>query len=49
VDLITLLITAGLRPSELLALRWNDFDADAGTIVVTGKTAAGRRVRVQSM
>jgi Phage integrase family len=37
VDPITLLIATGLRRSELLALRWSDFDADAGTIAVTGK------------
>jgi integrase len=37
VDPITLLIATGLRRSELLALRWSDFDADAGTVTVTGK------------
>jgi integrase len=37
VDPITLLIATGLRRSELLALRWSDFDADAGTLTVTGK------------
>jgi integrase len=37
VDPITLLIATGLRRSELLAFRWTDFDADAGTITVTGK------------
>ena len=26
-----------MRRSELLGLRWADFDADAGTIAVTGK------------
>jgi integrase len=36
-DPITLLIATGLRRSELLALRWSDFDADAGTVTVTGK------------
>lgn len=35
-DPITLLIATGVRRSELLALRWADFDADAGTISVTG-------------
>ncbi len=34
---VTLLIATGLRRSELLALRWCDFDADAGTISVCGK------------
>src|SRR5262245_13747088 len=28
---------ADLRRSELLALRWTDFDADAGTLTVAGK------------
>ncbi len=37
VDPITLFIATGLRRSELLGLRWSDFDADAGTIAVTGK------------
>ena len=37
VDPITLFIATGLRRSELLGLRWADFDADAGTIAVTGK------------
>jgi integrase len=37
VDPITLLIATGLRRSELLALRWTDFDAAAGTLTVAGK------------
>ena len=37
VDPITVLIATGLRRSELLALRWKDFDESAGTIAVTGK------------
>lgn len=36
-DPITLLIATGLRRSELLALRWSDFDGDAGTLTVAGK------------
>jgi integrase len=36
VDPITLLIATGLRRSELLALRWTDFDAAAGTLTVAG-------------
>lgn len=36
-DPITLLIATGLRRSELLALRWSDFDQDAGTLTVRGK------------
>jgi integrase len=31
------LIATGLRESELLGLLWSDFDADAGTLSVTGK------------
>lgn len=37
VDPITVLAATGLRESELLGLRWIDFDADAGTLTVTGK------------
>jgi integrase len=37
VDPITVLIATGLRRSELLGLRWTDFDADAGTLTVTGR------------
>jgi integrase len=37
VDPVTLLIATGLRRSELLALRWIDFDADACTLTVAGK------------
>lgn len=37
IDPITLAMATGLRRSELLALRWSDFDADAKTITVAGK------------
>jgi integrase len=37
VDPITILAATGLRESELLGLQWNDFDATAGTLTVTGK------------
>jgi integrase len=37
VDPVTILITTGLRRSELLALRWTDLDAAASTITVCGK------------
>jgi integrase len=37
VDPITLLIATGLRESELLGLLWSDFNADNGTLTVTGK------------
>lgn len=36
-DPILVLMATGLRRSELLALRWSDFNADAGTLSVTGK------------
>jgi integrase len=36
-DPITLLIATGLRRSELLGLRWVDYDAKAGVLTVTGK------------
>jgi integrase len=38
-DPITVLLATGLRRSELLALRWQDFDADAdaATLAITGK------------
>ena len=41
VDPITLFVATGLRRSELLGLRWIDFDAGAGTIAVTGKAFTG--------
>ena len=44
VDPITLLIATGLRRSELLALRWIDFDAEAGSVAVTGKVVRQRGV-----
>jgi integrase len=37
VDPIIVLAATGLRESELLGLRWIDFDADEGTVAVTGK------------
>lgn len=36
-DPFTLLIATGLRRSELLGLRWTDYDAKAGTLTITGK------------
>jgi integrase len=39
IDPITLLAATGLRRSELLALRWADYDKVAGTITVSGKIA----------
>jgi integrase len=37
VEPVTLLIATGLRRSELLGLRWSDFDEAAGTLTVSGK------------
>jgi integrase len=37
VDPILMLAATSLRESGLLGLRWIDFDADAGTLTVTGK------------
>lgn len=37
VDPITLFIATGVRLSELLALRWSDFDENTGMITVCGK------------
>lgn len=37
VDPITLLIATGIRRSELLGLRWSDFDEKTGMLTVAGK------------
>ena len=37
VDPIMLFIATGWRISELMGLRWSDFDANAATISMTGK------------
>ncbi len=37
IDPITLFIATGVRLSELLALRWSDFDENTGMITVCGK------------
>lgn len=39
VDPIIMLIATGLRRAELLALRWEDVDEEAGTVSVSGKIA----------
>ena len=44
IDPVTIRIATGLRRSELLALRWSDFDADADTIAVPGKLVRERGV-----
>ncbi|BBY41792.1 site-specific integrase [Mycolicibacterium celeriflavum] len=38
-DPFTLFIATGLRRSELLGLRWNDFDETAGTLTIAGKVS----------
>lgn len=49
VDPITLLLATGLRRSELLALRWSDFDACAGTIAIAGKVVRQRGIGLTRM
>ena len=39
VDPITIFVATGFRRSELLALRWVDYDAKGGALAVTGKLA----------
>jgi integrase len=41
-DPITLFIATGLRRSELLGLRWRDYNPKAGTITVSGKVVRVR-------
>jgi integrase len=42
VDPITVLIATGLRRSELLGLRWTDFEETTGTMTVAGKVVRER-------
>ncbi|RGP51615.1 hypothetical protein AWH04_18260 [Rhodococcus erythropolis] len=44
VDPITMLAGTGLRRSEMLGLRWEDYDSEAGTIAVTGRVVRGKGV-----
>ena len=41
-DPILMLMATGLRRSELLGLRWSDWDREAGTISVTGKVVRAK-------
>ena len=41
-DPITVFIATGLRISELLALRWQDYDAAAATLTVSGKVVRAK-------
>lgn len=36
VDMVDLLTATGMRPGELLALRWRDIDLEAGTVTISG-------------
>jgi integrase len=36
-DPIVVFMATGMRVSEMLALRWEDYDADAGTLTIAGK------------
>lgn len=47
VDPITLLIATGVRRSELLAIRRQDIDHDAGTVAITGKVVRVKGVGLQ--
>lgn len=49
VDPITVLMATGLRRSELLALRWVDYSADAGTVRVAGKVVRGKGTGLQRL
>lgn len=42
VDPVTVLIATGVRRSELLGLRWSDWDEKAGTITVAGKVVRAK-------
>ncbi len=44
VDPVLLLAGTGLRRSEMLGLRWQDYDTEAGTIAVTGRVVRGKGV-----
>jgi integrase len=42
VDPVTVFMATGLRRAELLGLLWEEFDADAGTLTVTGRVVRAR-------
>jgi integrase len=41
-DPITLFVATGMRVSELLALRWEDYDVAAGTLTIAGKVVRAK-------
>jgi integrase len=46
--MVTIAMCLGLRISEILALKWPDFDFEAGTLLVTRGTVHGRIGRVKT-
>ena len=44
IDPISTLAGTGMRRSEMLGLRWEDYDTEAGTIAVTGRIVRGKGV-----
>jgi integrase len=46
--MVTVAMYLGLRVSEILALKWTDFDFEAGTLMVTRGTVHGRIGRVKT-
>lgn len=47
VDPITMLIATGLRRSELLALRWADYNETTSTVTITGKVVRAKGLGLQ--
>lgn len=46
--MVTIAMCLGLRISEILALKWSDFDFETGTLMVTRGTVHGRIGRVKT-
>ena len=46
--MIIIAMCLGLRVSEILALKWTDFDFEAGTLMITRGTVHGRIGRVKT-
>jgi integrase len=45
VDPIIVFVATGLRISELLGLKWTDYDKESATVIVTGKGSTGPLAR----